>query len=1253
MVKLYILEYIYVLRGIFNTCIVFGLLSLNLNAQTSSVENLTHEAEDLWASIDLIKLRKDITAATQIPVSELDLFFKFIHQQYPDDRSDFFKEAETGAITRLNLQEYVNAITLKYINSYPDFLKVKSTFAIQQETSAVNLPLSVNGPCENIGFETGTTTGWQGATGNACTNPTPCSLVNGFNATRHVITNATMTDPYIPGLSVVAPGGNYSLRLENYVNGGDASLVTQTFLVTPTNNIFTYQYAAVLEDPGDHNDNERPYFKVRMYDKNGNEITCASYTAIAKPPIQNFIYQRVLNPNYNPMPGGINNNQYLDLYYRNWTTITIPLLGYEGQNVTVEFIASDCSRGGHLGYAYIDASCSFLDTKIPPTICGAEDVTLYGPDNFDQYQWNGPGIIGSKTTQNITANKSGVYTLKLTPVADNPCPITVSTTIPERCLPIPINKSLCETIKGSGTTSGINLADYNTAITSYNNLAQVLEWHSGKPATTANKIATPSSINVTNGSKYYAVIKYSTAGYDTAQINFKVNSLPIVQIPTVGPFCMNTNAFTITGMSPSGGTFKGDHITTSGTFTPAAAGTFPITYIVTNASGCTDSATTSILVNAPPIIHAGADQKFCSTTTSVALNATGTNTLTTKWTGGVGAFTNDQDLQTTYTPTLTEINSGSIMLTITASGATPCNSVSDNILLTFIPTPSVNAGPDQDLCMDVATSVALAGSNAHDSIINWSGGAGVFLSSSAANTNYSPSAAELSAGSVTLTLTALGNAPCTSISDDVQIRFHTLPLAAAGPDTIVCKGTSITLSALTQSGVSYNWTNKSGTTLSSVSALSLSASIDSMIFLTATNQFGCHSTDTVNIVAYNPPVFNLGGPYCFSNQLTLNSNPSVAGNAQATVTWKKNGQTIINENNYTLHVTQEGQYAILFKYGGCNATASADVFVNPVLDTPDSYTKCAGTTVIANTSNIAGATYIWTNNGNIIAGNTNTISIQTSAGKQNYFVQVTDIHNCFAIDSFQLTGIPIPIVHLRDTSICANQSIIIHGEAVNASILQGYQIKYEWLFNNTVTGKTQSDFTATAAGIYEIRASVEECIGDTSMHLKVNPLPILNLPVSMRFCPESDGDIVIDAGAADSYIWQPNSESSRSIKVSHKGIYSVTVTNSYNCSNSAKTEVREICPPRLFVADAFSPNHDGTNDLFNVYGVHIGKYHLLIFNRWGEVIFESLDKDYAWNGIYKEDMMPIGVYPWVITYEGDTDEYKGPYKLEGSVTVVK
>src|SRR5690606_2915448 len=86
--------------------------------------------------------------------------------------------------------------------------------------------------------------------------------------------------------------------------------------------------------------------------------------------------------------------------------------------------------------------------------------------------------------------------------------------------------------------------------------------------------------------------------------------------------------------------------------------------------------------------------------------------------------------------------------------------------------------------------------------------------------------------------------------------------------------------------------------------------------------------------------------------------------------------------------------------------------------------------------------------------------------------------------------------------------------------------------------------------------------------------------------------------------------------------------------------------------NAFSPDGDDVNDQYTVHSAHIGRFHMLVFNRWGEVIFESSDHKYFWDGYYRGEPMPIGVYPWIITYEGDTEDYKGPYKQEGSVTIV-
>lgn len=1234
-----------------NFCLFFILFSFNALAQDDQ-----HTAEQLLPAVDFISIRKNIQLQTNLNAVDLDLYMKYVQLKFPEERSDFIKRVSKGEITDLTIESYTEELIKKYLSVYDSFQKQKREFADLQNQN-VYVPLSFNGPCENIDFESGTTAGWQGAIGTSCTDPTPCFQVAGFSTTRHQIMNDTMVDPYIPTLPVVAPGGNYSFRLENYRNGGDASLIRQTFLVTPTNNIFTYRYAAVLEDPADdHDDEQRPYFKVRMYDKNGKEIKCATYTAIAKPPIKNFTHSKVLNPNYDPTEprGGLNNNQFMDLYYRNWTTVTIPLLGYEGQNVTVEFIASDCSKKGHLGYAYVDANCSFLDKKIPPTICGAENVTLYGPADFASYQWSGPGIVGSKTTQNIVVNKSGVYQLKLTPVADNPCPVTIETTVPERCLPVPISTSACETIKGSRIKNGVDLTTYNTAITAYNSLARVFEWHSGLPATAANKITNLTNINIKNGAKYYAVIKYTTAGSDTAELNFIINPTPVLQFADINPVCKSTGTVKITNVSPAGGTFAGEHITAAGVFSLTAAGTFPITYIYTNTQGCKDSTTKSIVVNPPPVLTIGNNQTLCETTKTVDLAATATNQTNIKWSGGAGAFSNSDKLKTTYKPTSAEINSGTLSLTLTITGISPCSAVSDTVVITFIKSPVAHAGLDKDICTPTNAAIQLQGISAHAKTNLWNGGSGTFSSNTTLNATYKPSPSDMNAGSVSLILTSTAHIPCREIQDTVELRFHKSPVANAGPDKTICTGTTILLQTPAIPQTTYSWENISGTQISSTTSASIVARTDSSIVLKLENQFGCTDSDTIKIDAFTPPVFHLGGPFCFADQLILDSRPTFFDALTGKPIWYKDSIMIDGEEEFSISINEEGKYTIYYKQGECEASSNTNVFKNPVLITPDRLTDCEHKVITLTTTDIPSATYTWLKDGHPVGTNSYTINTEVSTGTKKYLVEVIDQHTCKATDSIEITGIPKPIVHLKDTSICKNNVLLLNGTPSNISELADYILTYKWMFNNTELPQNNIPvLEARSEGNYLLTASIKDCADTTSMYLQLNPLPILDLPGIQKICPESDPAILLDAGNHTNYLWQPNGEATKQISAHKGGIYTVTVSNTFMCSAAGSIEVKEICPPRLFVADAFSPNQDGTNDLFKVYGAHIGSYKLLIFNRWGEIIFESLDKDHFWNGIYKNELMPIGVYPWTIIYEGDSHEYVGPYKLEGSVTIVK
>ncbi|HTF82629.1 MAG TPA: hypothetical protein VL947_12920, partial [Cytophagales bacterium] len=222
------------------------------------------------AYFDFLRLKTELLPILHINAEDV--------QEYLHDKEGFFASFLIQN-AHLGMQQKFDLIKKELIASYPDYVTHKKTYIPQPA------PTVVNGPCTNIDFENGTTSGWQGTTGIACNRDQPCNQVPGFSATRHVITSAGTTDPYIPTLSTVYPGGGgSSIRIEDYASGsdlglrnGNATTLSQTFMVTPDNNLFTYHYAAVLEDPDDHDDAERPYFKVRMYDESGAEIACASY----------------------------------------------------------------------------------------------------------------------------------------------------------------------------------------------------------------------------------------------------------------------------------------------------------------------------------------------------------------------------------------------------------------------------------------------------------------------------------------------------------------------------------------------------------------------------------------------------------------------------------------------------------------------------------------------------------------------------------------------------------------------------------------------------------------------------------------------------------------------------------------------------------------------------------------------------------------------------------------------------------------
>lgn len=323
----------------------------------------------------------------------------------------------------------------------------------------------------------------------------------------------------------------------------------------------------------------------------------------------------------------------------------------------------------------------------------------------------------------------------------------------------------------------------------------------------------------------------------------------------------------------------------------------------------------------------------------------------------------------------------------------------------------------------------------------------------------------------------------------------------------------------------------------------------------------------------------------------------------------------------------------------------------PVIEAGPEKIVCTGSTVSFQVQTWPDVTYTWREGNTVLPETSNSLSVVAGNGVFMYYVRASDANSCAYEDSVQLTGIPYPVVSLQDTSMCIGQTVVLDAKPGTTGNPIFRDPVFEWKRDNEPLPDKDAVVVADKAGVYTVKASLGSCVNSAEATVTVHPLPVPQLPDNAKFCPETDRAAVIDAGPAARYLWSTG-DTTRMVHAVSSGEYEVTVTNEFGCSASDRIFVCDGCPPRVILSNSFTPNQDGTNEYYTVYGAYFSNFHMFIFNRWGEIIFESRDKGEVWDGYYLGEPMPIGVYPWIITYEGVCGD-KGPYRMEGSVTVVR
>jgi gliding motility-associated-like protein len=178
----------------------------------------------------------------------------------------------------------------------------------------------------------------------------------------------------------------------------------------------------------------------------------------------------------------------------------------------------------------------------------------------------------------------------------------------------------------------------------------------------------------------------------------------------------------------------------------------------------------------------------------------------------------------------------------------------------------------------------------------------------------------------------------------------------------------------------------------------------------------------------------------------------------------------------------------------------------------------------------------------------------------------------------------------------------------------------------------------------------------TSSNVRIHPLPFVDIgngADTLYILPNTS--VVLDAGEYDFYFWQPSGSTGRYLEASQEGLYSVVVVDSNCCRNGDQVyiSVTDLYFPTAFRPESAIPQ----NAVFKVVGnvSALGGFVLQVYDRWGQLIFETENPSEGWDGNINGNPAPIGTYVWRSVFQGyDVNDQPGPeFKYSGTVTLLR
>ncbi len=714
-----------------------------------------------------------------------------------------------------------------------------------------------------------------------------------------------------------------------------------------------------------------------------------------------------------------------------------------------------------------------------------------------------------------------------------------------------------------------------------------------------------------------------------------------------------------------------------------------VTFVLASAGNC-EPVRDTVRVNfiQSPIVDAGLDDSYCKNNIpAIPINGSVFFAAGASWSGGNGgAIGNPGSLSTDYTPSPADISADSVVLYLTSAGSLfACQDDQDTIVIHFTPAPNVVAGPDLVLCSN-ETTINLNGSVSGGATSgDWSTtGTGAF---DPTNTNpvtdYLISSGDTMVGTIMLYLESTNNGNCLMEIDSIEVSFLDDPVVEITSSDSICSNLSvIDLDGIISFGYTPTWTTTGFGSIVSPGSINTQYNISAVdttagyvdIYLESNAGICPTVQDSIRIYFIDPPSVDAGLDQDFCENQVIQLNGAVTGTSNAG-TWSTFGTGTFDPSP-NIPVTNYVPSAIDIGNGSVNLMLTTGsvfgcapesdmvtiTFLVPPTANFSSNVACEGenTSFTDLSSTTSGTVTNWDwefgDAGTSIVEN----PLHTYNGSGDYFATlvVTASNGCTDTIVQAVSVNPTPIANFNPTVACENTPV----DFIDLSFISSGSID-SWLYDfGTSTSSDQyPNYTFTGTGNQSVMLTVTSdlgCTDDTTMTVFVNPAPTADFSFTPNpalvqeavfFEDESTGNGI------NSWYWEfGDSQADNAQNPIHNyndgGSFEIllVVTDANGCQDSIRKIISIALPPVL--PSGFTPNDDGENDVFLIRGGPFTDVVFNIYNNWGELIFTSNDATVGWDGTYKGEPAPMGVYSWTFAVQMTNDEV---IKESGDVTLIR